>query len=215
MALKRRSVESNNNKETSNIIPSNLVDGQEYEGRLVYVADLGLQERNFKGEEKPPAQQISLGIEIIGEVVEYEDGETKPKLLWTQPFYIYGKMSEKGKEFAYYKIFEPTAKEKEDADWDAQLGKPCNVIIKQVEKEDVTYDNIGSLAPIPRKYHPDIAEAITEPMVGDADDPENKCTKSLFGLARWIWDRRLNEDVLNSINNEQEEPNNYSDEVPF
>jgi hypothetical protein len=115
--------------------------------------------------------------------------------MWSQPFNIFYKMSDKGKEFAYYKIFEPAAKPDTIADWGEQLGKPCSVIIKQVKKDDVTYDNIGSLAPIPKKYQDGVGEAQIEPCIGDADDDENQCTKALFGLARWVFDRRLNEDA--------------------
>ena len=52
MAINRVSPQAE--KSTATIEYTNVAEG-EHEGRLVYVADLGLQERNFAGEEKPPA----------------------------------------------------------------------------------------------------------------------------------------------------------------
>jgi len=212
--LKRRTVNSGNNN-TSSVVSGNLVDGQEYEGRLVYVADLGLQAREFKGEVKDPAQQLSLGIEIIGETVEFEDGSTKPKILWTSPFYIYSKMSDKGKEYFYYKVFEPTAQADSVPEWEEQLNKPCSVTIKHASKDGNTYDNIGSITPIPKKYQNSVGEAVTEPCIGDADDPNNEATKALFGLAKWAYDRRLNEDAYVGKDKDIELGYPNDDEIPF
>ena len=85
MALNRVSpkAESSSNTEYTN------VPAGEHEGRLVYVADLGLQERNFAGEEKPPAQQLALGIELVGQVQTMSDGGTVPRILWSKPFNIF------------------------------------------------------------------------------------------------------------------------------
>jgi len=214
MSLKRRTVNSGNSN-TSSVVSGNLVDGQEYEGRLVYVADLGLQAREYKGEQKDPAQQLSLGIEIIGETVEFEDGLTKPKILWTSPFYIYSKMSDKGKEYLNYKVFEPTAQADSVPDWEGQLDKPCSVTIKHASKDGNTYDNIGSITPIPKKYQDSVGEAVTEPCIGDADDPNNEATKALFGLAKWAYDRRLNEAVYDQGEVEYKEPYGDSTDIPF
>lgn len=175
----------------SNVEYSNLAEG-EHEGRLVYVADLGLQERSYMGDEKPPAQQVSLGIEIIGETVTI-DGKEQPRLMWTKPFNIFYQMNELGNEYKYYKVFDQSAQEGQVADWDSALGKPCNVIVKhQVAKDGKVYDNIDSITPIPSKYQDAVGAAtITDQAVGDAEDENNPATKALFGLAKFVYDKRI------------------------
>jgi hypothetical protein len=160
----------------------------EYEGRLVYVADLGLQERNFKGEEKPPAQQIALGIEIIG-----SDNNGQPRLLFTRPFNIFNKMNELGVEYKMYKVFNTSAQPDTVADWDAVLGEPCTVRVIVTKSKDgsAEYDNIKDLIPIPAKYKKDVGEARIVPAVGDCDDESNPVTAALYGLAKYIWEKRI------------------------
>jgi len=220
MALKRRSEQQS----SSNVEYSNLPEG-EHEGRLVYVADLGLQKRDYMGDEKPPAQQISLGIEIVGESVTI-DGEERPRLLWTRPFYIYGAMSERGKEYQFYKVFDPTAKEGEYADWDGVLNVPCNVIVKHMpnkQNPEQVYDNIDTITPIPKKYQSGVDEArLTDMCVGDADNPENPAQKATFGLAAYALGNRIMEEDVNTEkpkeNTSKPEPvaqDDMEDEIPW
>jgi hypothetical protein len=193
MSLKRR---TQNTASESTIEYENLEIG-EHEARLVYVADLGLQEREYKGETKPPAQQISLGLEIIGKSVTLEDKEL-PRLLFTNPFNIFSNLTEKGKELEFYRVFNPSAVEDTDADWESYLGSPCNVIVKHTkgkgDNKDKIFDNISHLAPIPKKYQDGVEAALTSPAIGDADDPENIVTKSLYGLSKYVYDRRIEEE---------------------
>lgn len=217
MALRRRSNNGQGNGESNPVISGNLKEKHEYEGRLVYVADLGLQERSFKSEVKPPAQQVSLGFEIIGETVEYEDGTTKPKILWCIPFYIYHEMSDKGKELQYYKIFDPDAEPKTVADWEKVLGTPCTITVEHYKKEDNVYDNIKSIAPIPKKYQDSVGESTIEPCIGDADEENNACNKALFGLARYVFDKRINDSEveLHYDPRDTQEVSEPSDDIPF
>ena len=55
-------------KKESKIEYENLTEG-EHEARLIYVADCGMQLREYKGEVKPPAQQIALCFEVLGSTV--------------------------------------------------------------------------------------------------------------------------------------------------
>lgn len=217
MALKRRTPKS---ESASEVVYENLPLG-ENEGRLAYVADLGLQARDYRGEDKPPAQQLSLGIEIVGQYVEI-DGEKVPRLLWTKPFYIYSSLTEKGVELEYYKVFDPAAKPDGDANWEAQLGKPCNVIIEHTPgkgaSEGKLFDNIANLTPIPAKYHSSVGEGEIEPAIGDADDENNVVTKALYGLAKYVYDKRIQDEPAS----DPEPQGNYApgvedddDDVPF
>lgn len=176
----------------------NLTNG-EYEGRLVYVGDLGMQERSYMGETKPPAQQLSLGIEILGESVVI-DGQERPRILWTKPFNVFSTMNEKGNEFKYYKVFESSAKPDTTAQWESVLGRPCNVNIIQVQGKnanaDKVYDNIDTIGAIPAKYQDGVdASTVTDMSVGDASDENNTATKALFGLAKYVFDKRLDATV--------------------
>lgn len=220
MALNRKSVTpaSSSDKANSNVEYENLAAG-EHEGRLVYVADLGLQARNYKGEEKPPAQQISLGIEIVGNSVMV-DGVERPRFMWTKPFNIYYQMDERGTEYKMYKIFNAGAMEGEVADWDSVLGEPCNVIVEQQQAKDGsrTYDNIKELTSIPAKYRDGVAEArITDMAVGDSEDDNNPAQRSMFGIAKYVHGRRLNAAKVPVKNNEVEasDDEDFDDVIPF
>jgi len=188
MSLRRRSAPREGGVEYEK-----LANG-EYEGRLVYVADLGLQVREFKGEVKSPAQQLSLGIEILGHPVTI-DGEEKPRILWVQPFYVYHELNAKGKEMAYYSVFEPHAEEGEIADWDSVLGEPCNVVVTKRKSTDGKdeYDHIAAITPIPARYRDNVPLGEIEPCIGDADDESNPCTLALFGLPKFVWSKRIEE----------------------
>jgi len=217
MALNRKSSVSTTTA-SSDVEYTNLKEG-EYEGRLVYVADLGLQEREYMGESKPPAQQISLGIEILGNTVVV-DGKEQPRLLWTKPFNIFYEMNEKGNEYKYYKTFDSTAKEGQVADWDSVLGKPCNVLVVNVagkgDNANRLYDNIDSISPIPTKYQDSVdASTVTDMAVGDADDDNNPAQRAMFGLPRYIFDRRIKGGNNGTEAKAVESSEDFDDAIPF
>lgn len=210
MAIKRRGEQQTT--ERSDLEYVNLEAG-EHEGRLRYVADLGLQKREYMGEEKPPAQQLALGIEIIGETVEI-DGKEQPRLLWTTGFNVFHEMTERGKELQFYKVFDQTAVEGVEADWDKVINEPCNVVVVHVkgkgENSNRTYDNIDSLTPIPAKYKSGVGEGlITDGCTGDADDMENPAQANMFGLPLYIHGNRI--DAQEPI----EELTGTEEDIPF
>jgi hypothetical protein len=176
MAIKRQApAQENSNNE--------LLPEGEYEGRLAYVADLGLLKREFKGEAKPPAQQIAVGIEILGKTRTFE-GVESPLIMWDNGFNIFSTMTEKGTELKRYAVFKPSAKEGEVADWDAVLGMPCNVTV--VHNATGEYANIDNLQPIPTKYQKDVEPmATSDACTGDIGDENNPAQKALYGLPRW------------------------------
>lgn len=193
MALKRINTKGNDNMESGNggekKTYSRLGEG-EYEGRLVYVADLGLQENTYD-EDKPPCQQICLGIEIVG--ASNDDGT--PRLMFTKPFNIFSRMNEKGNEFKYFSYFNPNAKPDTVADWDSVLGEPCSVVVESVQGKGKNagnvYDNLSKINPMPAKYKKDVEQNRIAPCIGDCDDPDNEATKALYGLAKYIFDKRV------------------------
>jgi len=216
MAINRVSPQAE--KSTSTIEYTNVAEG-EHEGRLVYVADLGLQERNFAGEEKPPAQQLSLGIELVGQVQTLSDGGTLPRILWSKPFNIFQTMNERGNEYKYYKMFVPTARDGEVADWDKVLGMPINVVVTHSKSGDRTYDNISSMSAIPAKYQDQVPPAATAQMsVGDAEDENNVATKAMFGLVKYLHDKRVNGPVVEKstpVKAKAVADTEFAEEIPF
>ena len=217
MAINRVSPQA---EKTATIVEYVNVPEGEHEGRLVYVADLGLQERNFAGEEKPPAQQLSLGIELVGQVQILSDGGTLPRILWSKPFNIFQTMNERGNEYKYYKMFVPTARDGEVADWDSVLGMPINVTVAHsVGKDGKTYDNIDSMSAIPVKYQQQVAEAATAEMsVGDAEDENNIATKAMFGLVKYLHDKRVNGPAVETstpVKAKAVADTEFAEEIPF
>lgn len=194
MALKRINTGST---ESKNVVFEALPPG-EYEGRLVYIADLGLQARDFKGDEKPPCQQISLGIEICGQTVTIDD-VVVPKMLWTKPFNIFAKLNDKGREMEYYKVFNSKAEDGTVADWDSHMGDPCSVHISnregRGEHSGRTFEEISILAPIPAKYRKGVPEARITPCIGDAEDENNEATKAMYGLVKYIHAKRMDPSI--------------------
>lgn len=200
----------------------NLAEG-EHEARLVYVADLGMQERVYQGEVKPDAQQIALCFEIIGKTVQV-DGKTLPRIIWSKPFNIFGTMDSKSNEFALYKAFVPSVQENTIADWGSVLGSPVNVIIKHhIKDENTTYDNVASISSIPSKYHDGVGPAITNELsIAGCDDLDSPPIKALFGLAKFVHEKRVGatpspivkEAYVQAVGNIDEDEL-LSDEVPF
>ena len=214
MAIKRRGEQQTS--ERTDPIPN--LEGGEHEVRLRYVADLGLHTNEYKGEKKPDVQKLALGIEIVGETVEI-DGEQKPRLLWTNGFNIFHTMTERGKELQMYKVFNPTAREGEVADWDSVINEPCNVVVTHVkgkgDNADRTYDNIDQLNSIPAKYKKDVEVGlITDGCTGDVDDEDNPAQAATFGLPRWFIDNRLEEETP-SLPAESYETDGFDDDIPF
>lgn len=185
--------------ESTNKVTSAPLSPGQYEGRLVYLADLGLQKKEYAGEDKGQFYQMALGIEIIGEktVFEDDDGETTevPKLMWTRPHWAYDTMDERGKELILYRAFDPSATAGQVPDWESQLGKPCTVVVTNQngkgDKAKVVYDNIETLVAIPEKYQDSVDAAETTPAQNDPDDPENAVNKKLFGLVKYVFDKRI------------------------
>ena len=211
MAIKRCGEQQTT--ERSDLEYVNLEAG-EHEGRLRYVADLGMQKRDYnKEEERPPAQQLALCIEIIGQTVEI-DGKEKPRLLWTEAFNVFHQLTERGNELKYFKVFDQAAVEGVVADWDSVLNEPCNVVIVHNKGKGAnshrTYDNIDYLTPIPAKYKDGVeAGLITDGCTGDADDMENPAQANMFGLPLWTHGRRI--DAPESL----EELAGVEDDIPF
>lgn len=180
----------------------NLPEG-EHEGRLVLVADCGWHVDEYKGERKGPFLKAALGIETVDSDVEI-NGEKQPRLLWTRPFNVFPALTERGKEMEYYSVFDPKAEPGFSSDWESQLGKPCNVIVKHVKSKDRTFDNIDKLTPIPAKYQDKVSKNRIE-----TDAWGEKSQSKLFGLAKWMKDNEPDNNKKEAGNGED-----FDDPIP-
>ena len=204
-------------KKESKIEYENLTEG-EHEARLIYVADCGMQLREYKGEVKSPAQQIALCFEVLGSTITV-DGVEQPRIIWSKPFNIFGRMSGLSTEFEMFKAFVPTAQEETVADWESVLGEPVNIIIKHFKKDaDTTYDNVAGLSSIPSKYQDKVEPAITTDFsIAGCEDEDAPAIRNLFGLAKFIHDKRISSNSTASTEQAQpvSEVETFDDEVPF
>lgn len=204
----------------------NLEPG-EHEGRLVFVADLGLQRSEQKGVHKGNFQQLALGIEIVGKTFK-KDGEEYPVMIWAKPFFTYGILTERGNELPLALAFNSKAVEGVEFDWDAELGKPVTAVIinKTVKGKDGApdhvYDNIARLVAIPEKYQAGVAEASIAPASGNGKD----VTDHFRGLVKFVWDKQVYEQEAvadaktdNQFTRgrvpQQTLDDNFDDDIPF
>tara|TARA_S200002703_G_scaffold30390_1_gene26342 strand:- start:860 stop:1543 length:684 start_codon:yes stop_codon:yes gene_type:complete len=209
-----------------------LLNKGEYEGRLRYVADLGVHINEHKGVRKADVQKLCLGIEILGETIELED-EVKPRLMWSDAFNIYHQLTEKGKEIVMFRVFDPSAQIGDVADWDAVINEPCNVVVVHKdgtgENAGKVYANIATISPIPSKYKDGVEQGlITDGCTGDVDDPENPAQKATFGLPDWLIQRRIDggdnagdnagdvvDDLRADDNKDKQSREDFDDNIPF
>src|SRR5690349_16917387 len=76
MAMNARTVKKNSGPKAP------LIDAGVYPGRLQGVVDLGLQPQEYKGESKPPKNELWTTYELSDEFMPGEDGEpdeSKPR----------------------------------------------------------------------------------------------------------------------------------------
>ena len=116
-------------------------------------------------------------------------------------------------------MFVPTARDGEVADWDKVLGMPINVVVTHTKSGDRTYDNISSMSAIPSKYQDQVAKAATAEMsVGDAEDENNVATKAMFGLVKYLHDKRVNGPVVEKstpVTAKAVADQEFADDIPF
>jgi hypothetical protein len=141
-----------------------------YMARIVIIADLGVQEqRPYKGQEKPPVQEILVTYELVTEFMKDEDGnddEERPRWI-TERFPLYNLKADKAKSTRRYLALDP--KMEHQGDFTALLGAPCLVTVVNNERDGRVYNNVGNVSP-PLKGVP-VPEPVNEPILFDFDEP--------------------------------------------
>jgi hypothetical protein len=158
-----------------------------YRARLVQVIDMGLQpQKPFKGQEKPPVQEIMLTYELTDEFMKDEEGndiEDKPRWISeTLPFY--GLFADKAKSTQRYNAFDPA--ELYDGDFSKCIGVPVNVTIVNNVKGDTIHNNVGNVAGMSAKKEATTPKLVNEGKVFDLDAPDMEIFNK---LPKWLQDK--------------------------
>ena len=161
------------------------IEAGNYMGRVVQVLDLGLQpQRPYKGEEKPPANEIMLTYELGTEFLKDDDGEDlldKPRWL-SETFPLRHAKSELAKSTKRMVAFDP--KGLLEGDFSQLPSMTCTITVGVwVSKQDdeKTGNNVINITPAMKGFP--VPELVNPPKVFDLDEPDME----IFGsLPDWL-----------------------------
>lgn len=162
-----------------------------YPARVVQIIDFGLQpQKPYKGQDKPPCQEIGLTYELVDEFMKDEEGndiEDKPRWISeTLPFY--GLYADKAKSTQRYLVFDP--KQEWDGDFANAITLPCNVtIINNPGSNGKVYDNVASIAAMRPRDAASCPPLVNKPKVFDLDNPDMEVFNS---FPKWIQEKLSN-----------------------
>ena len=161
-----------------------------YPARLVQVLGMGLQAQDpYKGEDKPPKQELRVTYELLDEFMHDEEGEEiKDKPRWLSEDFPFNPLSsDLATSTKRYMALDP--KLDEGGDWAAILG---NAVMLQVainpnkKNPDKPYHNIKLASPMRAKEAAASPELVNPVKIFDPDEPDME----VFGsLPDWIQDR--------------------------
>ena len=158
-----------------------------YPARLVQVIDLGVQEQQpFKGDPKPPAQEIMVTYEFSDEFMKDDDGEDiedKPRWL-SETFPLHSLNSDLAKSTKRYYALDPDCEE--EGDWTQLTGRPVMVTIVQNrnDKTGKVYNNIKGTSPMRAKEAAKLPDLKNPSKVFDQSNVET--LDIMLTLPEWI-----------------------------
>jgi len=142
-----------------------------YPARVVQVIDLGLQNRPaWKGQEKPPCNQVWVTYELPTEFMLDEDGnedDTRPRWV-SEKMNLFSMSQENATSTKRLKGLDPN--DTLDGDWSRAIGMPCTLTVVNKEYKGNTYANVGGVTP-PMKGMI-IPDLINEGKVFMLDEPD-------------------------------------------
>jgi hypothetical protein len=193
MSLNANKVGGNANK-----IEQPVIDPGVYPGRLVQIIDLGVQaQRPYKGQDKPPVQEIMLTYELVDCFMVDDKGEEmldKPRWLSeTLPFY--GLYADKAKSTQRYNAFDP--KGDFEGDFAKAITQPVNITVVNNASGDKVYTNVGNVAGMRPRDAANCPELKNPAKVFNLDEPDMEVFKS---LPEWIREKiKSNLDFQGSV----------------
>lgn len=169
------------------IVQANLEPGN-YPARLVQVLDLGLQpQRAFKGDPKPPMQEIGLTYELVDTFMKDENGddiEDKPRWV-SEQIPLHNLKADLAKSTKRYNALDPSGEA--DGDFTRLLGTPCLVtIVNNPGKDGKIYDNIGAIGPMRKKDADKCPELVNPAVFFDLDAPDMEVFRK---LPKWLQEK--------------------------
>ena len=167
-----------------------------YPGRLVWVVDLGIQpQRPYKGQDKPPAQQVTTVYELVDEFMLDGDGNedrTKPKWMW-ETFVFHNLDMDLATSTKRYKALDPNMEE--NGDWSKLIGRPVNVTItaKEDSKGNI-WNNVSATSTMRSKDLDKVDKLVNEPLFYTPDAHDQVVFDKLPKKTQELINNRLDED---------------------
>ena len=159
------------------------VDAGNYPARVAGILDLGLQpQRPYKGQEKPPRNEIMFTYELVGEFLKDEDGndmEDKPRWL-SETMGFFPLTADMAKSTKRYNALDPKGEGK--GDFTKLVRTPCTVtVVHNKAMNGNIYANVSAVTP-PMKGMtlPDLKNP---PRVLDRSNPDMEVWEA---LPEWI-----------------------------
>lgn len=166
---------------------ANLEAGN-YPVRIVQIIDFGLQaQRPFKGEDKPPAQEIGLTYEFLDEFMKDEAGEDqrdKPRWL-SEQIPLHNLKADKAKSTQRYMALDP--KLVHDGDFTMLHGYPAMLtVVNNQGKDGKVFDNVGALSPMRPRDAANAPELVNKGGVFLLDAPDMEIFNK---FPKWIQEK--------------------------
>lgn len=158
-----------------------------YPGRVVQIINFGLQaQRPYKGQDKPPAQEIGITYELVDTFIVDANGEEqldKPRWV-SENFPLRSPDQDKAKSTQRMEAFDPVGA----FDWDfSKCGDiPVNVTVVNNRVGDKVYNNIAGVAPMRPKDAAKCPNLVHPVLVFDVDEPD---MEAFATLPQWIQEK--------------------------
>ncbi len=170
-----------------NRVEQPTIDPGVYPGRLVQIIDLGVQaQRPYKGQDKPPVQEIMLTYELVDVFMLDDKGEEvldKPRWISeTLPFY--GLFADKAKSTQRYNAFDP--KGVYDGDLVQAITQPVNITLVNNISGEKIYTNVANVATMRPRDVASCPELKNPSKVFNLDEPDLEVFNS---IPEWIRDK--------------------------
>lgn len=182
MALNVKKIQSSSSgPKQENLEPGN------YPARLIQVIDLGVQkQRDFKGEAKPPIQEVRLVYELSDAFMVDESGEEmldKPR--WVgEDIPLNALSKDKAKSTNRYLAIDPKCEF--EGDFTQLVGRPVVVTIVNNQSGDKVFDNIAGASVMRPRDADKLAPLVNEAVVFDLSEPDMNVFNK---LPKWIQEK--------------------------
>ena len=153
------------------------LDAGTYPARLVQIIDLGLQKQSpYKGEEKPPCNELYTTYELLDEFCVDEDGnveEDRPR--WVSERYPFHSLeADRARSTHRYMALDPD--EEHEGDWTQLVATPCMINLTATEGKgknaNKVFNNIDGVSSM-RTKDADKAEPLkNDPKIFSLDEPD-------------------------------------------